>query len=96
MVLSQTREWRRLWPAIQSSFELISPPYVAKKKLRFVDTLNLIQLWKVNIASSEFKANPFPFYASLRSEAPVYLTKLPDRRNAWLVTRYQDICPPEG
>ena len=45
----------------------------------------------VNIASSEFKANPFPFYARLRSEAPVYRTKLPDKRNAWLVTRYQDV-----
>ena len=45
----------------------------------------------VNIASSEFKANPFPFYAQLRSEAPVYRTKLPDRRDAWLVTRYDDV-----
>jgi cytochrome P450 len=45
----------------------------------------------VNIASPEFKANPFPFYARLRSEAPVYGTKLPDRRKAWLVTRYQDV-----
>ena len=44
----------------------------------------------VNIASSEFKANPFPFYARLRSEAPVYRTTLPDKRNAWLITRYQD------
>lgn len=48
-------------------------------------------LANVNIASSEFKANPFPFYARLRSEAPVYRTKLPDKRNAWLVTRYQDV-----
>jgi cytochrome P450 PksS len=45
----------------------------------------------VNIASPEFKANPFPFYARLRSEAPVYRTKLPDKRNAWLITRYQDV-----
>jgi cytochrome P450 len=45
----------------------------------------------VNIASSEFKANPFPFYAHLRTEAPVYRTKLPDKRNAWLVTRYSDV-----
>lgn len=41
----------------------------------------------VNIASSEFKADPFPFYAQLRSEAPVYRAMLPDKRNAWLVTR---------
>lgn len=45
----------------------------------------------VNIASSEFKANPFPFYAQLRSEAPVYQTTLPDRRDVWLVTRYDDV-----
>jgi cytochrome P450 len=44
-----------------------------------------------NIASSEFKADPFPFYAQLRSEAPVYRTKLPDKRNVWLVTRYNDV-----
>jgi cytochrome P450 len=45
----------------------------------------------VNIASSEFKSNPFPFYARLRSEAPVYRAILPDKRNAWLITRYQDV-----
>lgn len=45
----------------------------------------------VNIASSEFKANPFPFYAQLRSEAPVYQTTLPDTRDVWLVTRYDDV-----
>ena len=45
----------------------------------------------VNIASPEFRANPFPSYARLRSEAPVYQTKLPDNRNAWLITRYQDV-----
>jgi cytochrome P450 len=45
----------------------------------------------VNIASSEFKANPFPFYARLRSEAPVYRTLLPDKQNAWLITRYEDV-----
>jgi cytochrome P450 PksS len=46
---------------------------------------------EVNIASAQFKANPFPFYARLRTEAPVYRTKLPDQRNAWLVTRYEDV-----
>jgi cytochrome P450 len=45
----------------------------------------------VNIGSSEFKANPFPFYARLRAEAPVYRTVLPDKQNAWLVTRYEDV-----
>jgi cytochrome P450 len=45
----------------------------------------------VNLASSEFKANPFPFYARLRNEAPVYRTKLPDNRTVWLITRYKDV-----
>jgi hypothetical protein len=31
----------------------------------------------VNLASPEFKANPLPFYARLRAEAPVYRTLLP-------------------
>ncbi len=51
----------------------------------------MLPIADVNIASSEFKANPFPFYARLRSEAPVYQTKLPDRRTVWLVTRYNDV-----
>ena len=46
----------------------------------------------VNILSREFKADPFPFYARLRADAPVYRTKLPDKRNAWLVTRYDDVA----
>jgi cytochrome P450 PksS len=45
----------------------------------------------VNIASSTFKANPFSFYARLRAEAPVYRTTLPDKQNAWLITRYADV-----
>jgi cytochrome P450 PksS len=46
----------------------------------------------VNIASPEFKANPYPFYARLRAEAPVYPVTLPDRRTAWLITRYDDVA----
>jgi cytochrome P450 PksS len=44
----------------------------------------------VNIADPHFKADPFPFYARLRAEAPVYRTTLPTREPAWLVTRYDD------
>jgi cytochrome P450 PksS len=42
----------------------------------------------VNIASPAFKANPFPYYASLRADAPVHRTTLPTGEPAWLVTRY--------
>jgi cytochrome P450 PksS len=45
-----------------------------------------------DLASPGFKANPYPFYARLRSEAPVWRTRLPDKRVAWLVTRYEDVA----
>src|SRR5215472_1502301 len=45
----------------------------------------------MNIASPEHKANPFPFYARLRAEAPVHRVTMPDRQTAWLVTRYDDV-----
>jgi cytochrome P450 PksS len=45
----------------------------------------------VNIASPAFKANPYPFYARLRAEAPVFRTVLPDKQPAWLITRYDDV-----
>ena len=38
-----------------------------------------------------YKANPYPIYAELRSEAPVYRATLPDGRGVWLVTRYEDV-----
>jgi cytochrome P450 len=45
-----------------------------------------------DLASPQFKANPYPFYARLRAEAPVWRTTLPDKRTAWLVTRYDDVA----
>ena len=45
-----------------------------------------------DLASPAFKANPYPFYARLRAEAPVWRTTLPDKRAAWLVTRYGDVA----
>ncbi len=44
-----------------------------------------------DLADARFKANPYPFYARLRAEAPVWPTTLPDKRKAWLVTRYEDV-----
>ena len=45
----------------------------------------------VNVVRREFKANPFPFYAQLRAEAPVYPLTIPVRGKAWYVTRYDDV-----
>ena len=45
----------------------------------------------VDITDPVFKANPFPFYARLRAEAPVFATMRPGtKQRAWLVTRYDD------
>jgi cytochrome P450 len=45
----------------------------------------------VDITSAAFKTNPYPFYAWLRDEAPIYRVSLPDGRPAWLITRYDDV-----
>jgi cytochrome P450 len=45
-----------------------------------------------DLASPRFKADPYPFYALLRAEAPVWRTTLPDKRTAWLVSRYEDVA----
>ena len=43
-----------------------------------------------DLASAAFKANPHPFYAQLRAEAPVFRATLGGKRSAWLVTCYDD------
>jgi len=48
-------------------------------------------LASIDITSATFKANPFPFYAQLRAQAPVFAVKLPTKERAWLVTRYDDV-----
>ena len=45
----------------------------------------------VDISSAAFKANPYPFYAKLRDQAPVHPIILADKRTVWLVTRYEDV-----
>ena len=44
----------------------------------------------IDISSALFKADPYPFYAHLRAEHPVFSIKLPDGQTAWLITRYDD------
>lgn len=43
-----------------------------------------------HLATPQFKANPYPFYARLRAEAPVCRTKL-FGKPTWLITRYDDV-----
>jgi cytochrome P450 len=43
-----------------------------------------------DLARPRFKANPYPFYARLRAEAPVCRTRFLGR-SAWLITRYDDV-----
>jgi cytochrome P450 len=45
-----------------------------------------------NLASGGFKADPHPFYARLREEAPVFHVRLSGRRQGWLLTRYDDVA----
>src|SRR5215471_2117865 len=47
---------------------------------------------RLDLASSDFKANSFPFYARLRAEEPVCPVVLPDRQVVWLVSRYDDVA----
>ncbi|MGD9723866.1 MAG: cytochrome P450 [Pirellulales bacterium] len=47
---------------------------------------------RVDIASPEFKADPFSYYAYLRVNAPVHPVTLSDEQTAWIVTRYDDVA----
>lgn len=47
---------------------------------------------EVDLASPEFKADPYPFFARLRDTAPVCRVILPGRQTAWLITRYDDVA----
>lgn len=42
------------------------------------------------LARPQFKADPYPLYARLRAEEPIYRTRFLGRP-AWLVTRYEDV-----
>ncbi len=46
---------------------------------------------RVDLFDPEFKANPYPAYAQLRSDAPVHRVALPNGQGMWLVTRYEDV-----
>lgn len=52
----------------------------------------MVQPPQVDLFSLDFKANPYPVYAQLRSTAPIHRATLPDGRAMWLVTRYEDVA----
>ena len=51
----------------------------------------LASVAELDITDPAFKANPFPLYARLRQEAPVFQVRAPRGQRAWLVTRYDDV-----
>jgi cytochrome P450 len=54
-------------------------------------TTQTMPLPTVNLISGEFKANPFPYYARLRTSAPIYRTTMANIGHVTLVTRYEDV-----
>ncbi len=43
------------------------------------------------LAQPRFKANPYPFYARMRAETPVFRASAPFFGRGWVVTRYEDV-----
>lgn len=43
------------------------------------------------LAHPQFKANPYPFYARMRVESPVFPISVPFIGRGWVVTRYEDV-----
>jgi cytochrome P450 len=44
-----------------------------------------------DLFSPRFKRNPYPTFATMRTEAPVYAHKTPKGQTIWYVTRYHDV-----
>ena len=49
-------------------------------------------LGRIDVTSSAFRANPFPYYARMRAEAPVLQVDAGRFGPAWLITRYEDVA----
>jgi len=43
------------------------------------------------LAHPRFKANPYPFYARMRAQNPVFQASVPFIGRGWFVTRYEDV-----
>jgi cytochrome P450 PksS len=60
------------------------------KKQTITTTIPANAITPIDVTTPTFKANPFPYYAQLRAEAPVFPVTLMQQR-AWLITRYDDV-----
>lgn len=56
-----------------------------------LSTAPLPPLASLDVTDAQFKSNPFPFYARLRAEAPVFPVTVHRKQRAWLITRYDDV-----
>ncbi|WP_040224740.1 cytochrome P450 family protein [Bhargavaea cecembensis] len=52
--------------------------------------MNPIESIQESMFTDAFRKNPYPAYAALRDEAPVFRKILPDGNRAWFITRYED------
>jgi cytochrome P450 len=44
-----------------------------------------------DLFSRQFKSDPFPTFAQMRAERPVYAHRTPDGTTIWYITRYEDV-----
>ncbi len=52
----------------------------------------MLETAAIDLASPGHKSDPFPLYAQLRAEHPVHRVHLGSGRQAWLVSRYDDVA----
>lgn len=45
---------------------------------------------EIDLMAPAVRANPFPTYAQVRTDDPVYRLKMENGRSTWLITRYED------
>ena len=70
---------------------IVNPAASLSPFTRRLVTAPLDTLGDLKITDGQFKANPFPFYARLRQDAPAFAVKVRRGQPAWLITRYDDV-----
>jgi cytochrome P450 PksS len=77
-------------PLRQSASNRDSAELTFATAVGYARAIRMARIVTPDLASPRFKANPHPFYARLRAEAPVHRVRLSFWLSAWLVTRYDD------